>query len=153
MLPSKQSSDIEWANLQISGSWSWSELRTKVFQHYANMRLAPDEVPASHYDGNIVFAPDEVPSTSYYPYLGIEVLGRTLQAQDRITIAEQQSIVWSMQCTQHISTIMIDRSVWCMDVVLHTKLYCEVVTLTRHLFNGGNEEFTDHSFVIKPTLT
>ena len=86
-------------------------LRTKVSQHYANMRLAPDEVPASHYDGNIVFAPDEVPSTSYYPYLGFEVLGRTLQAQDRIIIAEQQSIVWSMQCTQHISTIVIDRSV------------------------------------------
>ena len=86
-------------------------LRTKVSQHYANMRLAPNEVPASHYDGNIVFAPDEVLSTSYYPYLGFEVLGRTLQAQDRITIAEQQSIVWSVQCTQHISTIMIDRSV------------------------------------------
>ena len=86
-------------------------LRTKVSQHFANMRLAPDEVPASHHDGNIVFAPDEVLSTSYYPYLGFEVLGRTLQAQDRITIAEQQSIVWSVQCTQHISTIMIDRSV------------------------------------------
>ena len=43
------------------------------------MRLAPDEVPASHYDGNIVFAPDEVPSTSYYPYLGFEVLNYRLK--------------------------------------------------------------------------
>ena len=86
------------------------------------MRLAPDEVPASRYDGNIVSAPGEVPSTSYYPYLGFEVLGRTLQAQDRTTIAEQQSIVWSAQCTQHISTIMIDRSVRCMDAVLRISL-------------------------------
>lgn len=88
-------------------------LITKVSQHYANMRRAPDEVLASHYDGSIVCAPDEVLTTSYDvpSILGLELTGRTLQAQDRTTIAEPQSIVWSMQCTQHISTIMIDRSV------------------------------------------